>query len=203
MAAGGFDLASGALGAAASIYGAKVSAKAQKKAAQEAARQAELDRAESMRQFNESNRMRGEELGQVTQQFGEAKRLSDARKAAYEDMLARGTQQQTAAETQLMGETAEASPELIQAEKDMAARTSEGIQAGQSQMQANLAQQGVRGGQAATALRRGVGEMATTGMRDINIMKADDAARRNAIRSAYLASKGSQAGAASMQPAAY
>ena len=183
------------LSTVANLIGGKAQAKAQQKQLQQQqgfeAGQAGLSREEQAREFNASNALQ-------TSQFEQNKALSEARKAAYQNMINAGSTQQQQGENQLMSETSNAPPELLQAEQDIQNRTAEGIQAGQNQMQANLAQQGVRGGQAATQLRRGVGEMAIGGMRDVNQMKADDAARRQSLRAAYLASKASQGGQAAL-----
>jgi hypothetical protein len=66
-----------------------------------------------------------------------------------------------------------------QYKQDILGGTQEALGAGASQMAAALAQQGMRGGQAATQLRRGIGEMATAGMRQ---MTEADLAKQNMMR---------------------
>lgn len=141
---------------------------------------------------------------QFGQQFGEAQRISALREQAYSDMLGAGKSQMAGGEEQFMAETAPGIPsELADVQKDIAAGTTEGIQRGTSEMQAAMAQQGVRGGQAATQLRRGIGEMRTKGMMDINQLSYDAANRKRAAREAYLSSKALTGQRATLTPAMY
>lgn len=94
-------------------------------------------------------------------------------------------------------------PELEQAAQDILKQGAQGLQQGAGQLGAELEKGGIRGGQAATQLRRGIGSMAEDTQMDINRLKYEDAAKRAAEKRAYEASKASQGRAGLMQQAAY
>ena len=198
-------LAVGMVGAAGSlagnIGGALINAKANKRASKQSAidNQRMLD--EQRYEYDRSQKANEEQFGKT---FADKQAMDAARKQAFEQMQATGGTQMAGGEGQLMSETASGlSPELQQMQQDIAAGTTEGIARGTGEMQAGLAQQGVRGGQAATQLRRGVGEMRTAGMRDVNALAAEDAQRKQAIRAAYLQNKALTGQQATLSPATY
>jgi hypothetical protein len=128
------------------------------------------------------------------------KQLSDARAKAYQASLSTGGQQMSEGENALTTEANTANPELTQQTADIASGNAQQLQQGAAQMEANLAQQGVRGGQAAGLLNRASGEQAITAQKDVNTMKYTDAAQRAAELRAYQAAK-AQKGQAATTPA--
>jgi len=118
------------------------------------------DRAQTAANRGETARQFDIGMGEKTREFG----INEAnRNQAYQQSL----QNFQSGETGLMGSLSEADPlsRQVQGEKE-------------SQLQASLAQSGVRGGAAATQLRRGAGEFA-----------GQDAQNRQALMRNYLASK--------------
>uniref|UniRef100_A0A6M3IZ67 Uncharacterized protein n=1 Tax=viral metagenome TaxID=1070528 RepID=A0A6M3IZ67_9ZZZZ len=113
-----------------------------------------------------------------------------ARLKAYQNMLDRAGDISASGEAALY-ETASKSPEeLQQMKQDLLSGTSEELGMLRGEMGAGLAQQGIRGGQAATQMRRGLGEYTTSATRDINQLMAEDAQRRQAALLAYQNAKG-------------
>jgi len=122
-------------------------------------------------------------------QIKQRQRELEARQKSYQEMLNRARGFQAGGEQEFM-ETLSAAPEELGAlERDIAAGGTEAMEAARGQIQAGLAQQGVRGGQAATQLRRGVGELGIGAQRDITKLKAEDALRRKAQQAAYQQAK--------------
>ena len=112
-----------------------------------------------------------------------------ARQKAYAEAIAKGSSEMGEGENALTTEANTANPELEQQEKDIASGNAKQLQQGASQMGANLATQGVRGGQAATLLNRGTGEQSIEAQKNINQLKYQDAATRAAELRAYQAAK--------------
>ena len=135
----------------------------------------------------------GEQIASTEKMFGQnlgfEQQQDTANRAAYEAALSRGQGQMGAGEQSLISEANTPSAMLGQETQDIRAKTAQQLQQGQSQMGANLAAQGVRGGQAATLMNRGAGEMATTAQQGINQMKYEDEASRQADLRAYMAQK--------------
>ena len=115
--------------------------------------------------------------------------LNAARQKAYQEAIATGGSQMTSGENALTTEANTANPELGQMETDIASGNAKQLQQGSSQMGANLATQGVRGGQAATLLNRGTGEQSIAAQQAINQMKYQDSAQKQAALMAYQAAK--------------
>lgn len=84
--------------------------------------------------------------------------------------------------TDLFGQ---APPELQTLKQDILSGQSEQLQAGSRELESQLAQAGVRGGQAATQLRRGTGEMTQDATRDINRIMAQEAIGRQQSETGY------------------
>ena len=169
----------GLLGSALELGGDIYSAKIQ---AREAKRQRDYEQAQFNKQF-------AEQKSQFGQEFGLKKQQDAAKQRAYQQALQSGA----AGEQGLMAATQAGTPaDIEQMRQDMIAGNKESIGAGASQIQAGLAQQGVRGGQAATQLSRGVGSMALQGQRDINQMIAQEEARKRALQGAYQSQKAIQ-----------
>jgi hypothetical protein len=129
------------------------------------------------------------QLGLTREQFEEQKRVQRAREEAYGGMLGRAGEFQRAGEAEFMGEMGAAVPELEQARQDILSGEAEALQRGAGQMRAGFSQMGLRGGQAATQLRRGIGEMGIGAARDINVMALQEAQQRQAMRAAYQRQK--------------
>lgn len=82
--------------------------------------------------------------------------------------------------------------EFMRMKNDIATGQSEQLQRGTGELASRLAMSGVRGGQAATQMRRGIGEMTTGALRDYNQLTAQEAMQRKASMQAYQAAKGQQ-----------
>ena len=117
------------------------------------------------------------------------KETTQARENAYNSMRGAGAENQAAGESALTTEAATPNAALEQESQDIATKNARELQEGAGQMGANLAAQGVRGGQAATLINRGTGAMAENAQMDINKLKAEDEAKRQADLRAYQALK--------------
>jgi hypothetical protein len=106
----------------------------------------------------------------------------DARRAGLKQDFTKDYQE---AEKQFLTEANTALPELVQAKQDIQEAATEQQQAANQAMQAQLAQQGVRGGQAATLLNRGTGQLGREALRDINTLGYQEAAGRQGARLDY------------------
>ena len=127
------------------------------------------------------------------EQLAENKRQFDTRQSAYNQSVATGSAQMIKGEQGLMDSINGANPELSAMSNDIANGNARALQQGAGQMSANLATQGVRGGQAATLLNRGTGSQAVSAQENINQLKYQDSATRAAQLRAYQAAK-AQAG---------
>ena len=97
---------------------------------------------------------------------------------------------QDSGEKQFMNEANTALPELQQARTDIANQGTEAQQQLSGQLQANMARQGVRGGQASTIQGRAMGQQGTDMQRQINQMAVNEATNRQAQRLDYTSQKG-------------
>lgn len=93
------------------------------------------------------------------------------------------------AEPQYQEEAYTQLPELQQLIKDIADQTTETQRANLRQINANLAQQGVRGGQAAILANRALGQTTRDAQRDINNLAYNEAANRQNSRLNYYSQK--------------
>ena len=93
----------------------------------------------------------------------------------------------------MTGLTGQPLSELGTMRQDILNQTNDVLNAGSRSLQANLAQAGLRGGQAGTQLARGVGSMTTQANQDLNKMIYDEATQRRLQQMAYEAAK-AQAG---------
>ncbi len=165
----GMDPISGMMQGAGSYFGAEAQANAAKNTANLARSTAVEQLGEQGREFDVTSRFQTE--------------TSQARQAAYAAAKKQGMTDQQAAEATLnMPNKA-----LDTMTSDIKGQTAEELNLGRNQMAANLATQGVRGGQAALLLNRGAGEMATTAQRDVNKLKFADEADRRAYQMAKAA----------------
>ena len=93
------------------------------------------------------------------------------------------------AEPQYQQEAGTQLPELTQLVQDIANQSAEAQRQNQRQINASLAQQGVRGGQAAILANRATGELNRNLQRDINQTVYDEAANRQNSRLNYYSNK--------------
>jgi hypothetical protein len=80
-------------------------------------------------------------------------------------------------------------PELTQLKSDIANQSTEAQNAQRGQVNLNLAQQGVRGGQAATLANRSSGELNKQLGYNVNQLAYDDATKRASEKAGYYAGK--------------
>ena len=156
---------------AGAIAGAQAQAGALKEQAAQQLLGTQLNLAEQGREFDVTN--------------GQTQATQAARQKAYAEAIARGQQ----GESQLISESNTPSAQLEQQSADIASGNAKELQQGASQMGANLATQGVRGGQSATLLNRGTGTQAIEAQKNVNTMKYQDEATKKAQLRAYYASK--------------
>ena len=124
--------------------------------------------------------------------YGEQKREFDARQNAYTTAIGTGRTQMDAAGNALNAEASTPNPELATMSADVANRNAAQLQQGAQQMGANLATQGVRGGQATTLLNRGSGQQALEMQQYLDQLKYQDSASKNATLMAYNSAIGQQ-----------
>ena len=130
---------------------------------------------------------RSERLGMA--QLEEQKRQAKLREEAYKQALEKAGGMAAGGEEMFLSEAGKSPAELEAMRQNILSGEAEALQAGAGQLQAGLAQQGVRGGQAATQLKRGIGEMATTAQRDITGLMGQEAMQRAAEKRAYAQQK--------------
>ena len=155
--------------AGAGLYGSYMEAEAQSAASK---KQTELGQA----QLTEQEREFGIATGM--QQEQEAVRRQ-AYQSAIDKSKTTGGQFLTAAET--------ASPELAGLKKNIISGAAESLQQTGGQLRNELYSQGVRGGQAATLLKEGLGDISVREQRDINQLMGSEAQQRESEKRAYLA----------------
>jgi hypothetical protein len=179
-------VAAAGISAVGGIAGSQMGAYGQEKATDEATKR--------QMQMNAANITSNENINNANLAFGreglantEAQQAAD--RAAYEASVGRGAGEMTAGESAFMNETGTPNAQLTQQEADIKAGTAKQLQQGAGQMSSNLAAQGIRGGASATLLNRGTGEMATNAQTDINKMKFEDEAQRQADLRAYQSQK--------------
>lgn len=178
----GADPISAGMGLGASIFGANATSSAAEMQAKSAKEQALYGLQGTREQIAEQGRQFNVNTSVNTA-------LSGARQKAYEDAIKRGEVQMGQGEKGFMSSVDTASPELGQLKQDILSGRSEAINTAGREMQSKLAQGGVRGGQAATLLNRGVGQMGIESQRDINQLMGTEAMQREAEKRAYLAAK--------------
>jgi Flp pilus assembly CpaE family ATPase len=123
-----------------------------------------------------------EQMEQQQKQFEE-------RQSAYNGMVGRGGDQMKEGETQFLGENAKPLGELDQIKQDILNKNAAALQQGSGQMSADLAAGGVRGGQAATLMNRGTGEMAVNSQENLNQNVLNDAITRRQNKSNFFGAK--------------
>jgi len=191
------NIGSSYLGAKSASSAAKKQAGASKYAAilERMSREEELK--EGGRQFDASLGFGREKFGA---QFGAQQDRQAALQKAYYDSMAKGGEVAQSGESGLLSSLAKPSESLEAQKQDILSGQSEAMQNTSSQIQANLAQQGVRGGQAATQLNRGVGAVGESALSDISKLQYGDEAKRDAMKRSYLQSKAGLGTKAQFQP---
>ena len=107
------------------------------------------------------------------------------RKKAYDAMIKNANAAQQAGEQAFYNNVNTQNPYLNVIGNDLRTQTNDILNSGRNQLNASLAQQGVRGGQAATQLARGIGNMATTANQNLNQMMYSDYANNKNLKAAY------------------
>ena len=107
------------------------------------------------------------------------------RKKAYDAMIKRANAAQQTGEQAFYNNVNTQNPYLNVIGNDLRTQTNDVLNSGRNQLNASLAQQGVRGGQAATQLARGIGNMATTANQNLNQMMYSDYANNKNLKAAY------------------
>jgi hypothetical protein len=167
-------IAGAGIGAVANIFGANAQADAARK-------QAEIEQ----------------------QQIAFNQQQQTARQNAYNNMLTTSGNQMGAADTAFNNSVSQAPTELAQAKQDVLAGSARGINKAADTMGASNAANGIRGGQAATLLNRGIGEMGIQTQENLNQMGLTDAETRAAALRSYEAMKAGNAQQANLKPAQY
>ncbi len=181
----GADPISGMFQGAGTYFGAKAQADA-------ARDQAKINQETSREQIKEQ----GREFD-VTSKFQQE--TEEARKKAYNEAITRAGGQMQEGESAFLDAADTASPELAGIKADILKGNAESINQANAQLEADLAQSGVRGGQAATQLRHNAAQMSEQAQRDINQLIGSEAMQREAEKRAYLAAK-AKAGQAGTLP---
>lgn len=119
----------------------------------------------------------------------EAQKARDFEKNSIEEAIARGQALMQQGESQLMSVYDTPLQELQQMKRDIAEGNTEAQQQQRRQTNLSLAQQGVRGGQAATLSNRASGELSKNLNRDLNQLTLDEAQRRRDAKANYLTNK--------------
>ena len=107
------------------------------------------------------------------------------RRKAYDAMIKNANAAQQAGEQAFYNNVNTQNPYLNVIGNDLRTQTNDILNSGRNQLNASLAQQGVRGGQAATQLARGIGNMATTANQNLNQMMYSDYANNKNLKAAY------------------
>lgn len=144
---------------------------AAQRALEEALKRAELGSQESMlgKKLASEEKLAGMRLDQIN-------KLGDQ---------ARGDM--TASEQNLLSALNGPSSELDQLKQDIASQNARTMQDSARQMQANLYTSGVRGGQAATLMNRGMGQLARNAQSDINQLQYNDRNNKRNMLGNYFA----------------
>jgi len=121
------------------------------------------------------------------------KKAYQRRLQAYNEAIKRGQETQQAGENNLYNITDSSLPELQQLQDNLVNQENQALNSGAKQLQANLSQAGLRGGQLATQMARGIGNMTNDANNNLAQLKYDDANQRRNLKSAYEMAK-AQAG---------
>ena len=108
---------------------------------------------------------------------------------AYNNMIKKANATQTEGETAFNNVVNTQNPYLNVIGQDLKNNTNDVLNAGRNQMLAGMSQAGVRGGQLATQLNRGIGNMTTQANQDYNQMMYGDINQNRQLQAAYNQAK--------------
>lgn len=108
---------------------------------------------------------------------------------AYNDMIQKANQNQKIGEQELYDVINTQNPYLVQLGQDIKNNTNDVLNSGRNQINAALSQQGVRGGQAATQLARGIGSITKDANQNLNQLMYGDTAQNRNLKAAYNQAK--------------
>lgn len=108
---------------------------------------------------------------------------------AYNNMIKKAQGYQTEGETAFNNIVNTQNPYLAVMQRQLNDNTNKNLNMGRNQLNLALAQQGLRGGQAATQLNRGIGDMTTQANQDLNNMIYDEEQQRRNLQAAYNQAK--------------
>lgn len=111
------------------------------------------------------------------------------RKRAYENMLKNANQAQNQGEQAFNEIVDSQNPYLNVIGQDLKNQTNDVLNAGRNQMLAGMTQAGIRGGQLATQLNRGIGNMATSANQSLNQMVYNDLLNNRNLKANYNQAK--------------
>ena len=109
----------------------------------------------------------------------------DRRKRAYDAMIKKADNVSQVGEQAFYNNVNTQNPYLNVIGNDLKTQTNDMLNSGRNQMLAGMSQAGIRGGQLATQLNRGIGNMATTANQNLNQMMYNDINQRNNLKAAY------------------
>ena len=107
------------------------------------------------------------------------------RKRAYDAVIKKADNISQAGEQAFYNNVNTQNPYLNVIGQDLKNNTNDILNSGANQLNASLAQQGIRGGQAAPQLNRGIGNMALNANQNLNQMMYSDINQRNNLKAAY------------------
>jgi len=111
------------------------------------------------------------------------------RKRAYDNMLKKAEQTVQTGETAFNNIVNTSNPYLGIMQRDLNDNTNRDINLYRNQLNTALAQQGIRGGQAATQMARGLGNVTTQANQDLNTMMYNDQQQNRNLQAAYNQAK--------------
>lgn len=111
------------------------------------------------------------------------------RKKAYDAMIKRADQTQSSGETAFNNIVNNQNPYLNVIGQDLRNQTNDMLNAGRNQMLAGMSQAGLRGGQLATQLNRGIGNIANNANQELNQLMYGDMNQNRNLAAAYNQAK--------------
>jgi hypothetical protein len=111
------------------------------------------------------------------------------RKRAYDNMLKKAEETTQTGETAFNNIVNTQNPYLGIMQRDLNDNTNRDINLYRNQLNTALAQQGIRGGQAATQMARGLGNVTTQANQDLNTMMYNDQQQNRNLQAAYNQAK--------------
>lgn len=130
--------------------------------------------------------------GNIVSGIAGANAEEEARKRrleAYNNMIKKANETQQQGEQAINDVVNNPNAYLKQANQDIIDQNNQALNAGRNQLNASLSQQGVRGGQAATQLARGIGNMTQQANQNLTQLNYNDLAQRNNLKAAYNQAK--------------